>query len=69
MMAYKAYQLLVGYKKGIHLGGNLTMQKIFNFQNIAFAQQSKGMKKGLGYIPDDEEESNGVEVVIPLAKK
>ncbi len=45
------------------------MQKIFNFQNIAFAQQSKGMKKGLGYIPDDEEESNGVEVVIPLAKK
>lgn len=69
MTAYKAYQLFVGYKKGIHLGGNLTMQKIFNFQNIAFAQQSKGMKKGLGYIPDDEEESNGVEVVIPLAKK
>ena len=51
------------------MGGNLARQKIFNFQNISFIQQSKGMKKGLGYVPDDEEEGNGIEVVIPLAKK
>lgn len=69
LAGYKAYQLFVGYKKGIHLGGNLTAQKIFNFENIAFAQQSKAMKKGSGYVPDEEEESNGIEVVIPLAKK
>lgn len=69
LSAYKAYHSFVGYKKGIHLGGNLAMQKIFNFQNISFIQQSKGMKKGLGYVPDDEEEGNGIEVVIPLAKK
>ncbi|MCB6415386.1 type VII secretion protein EssC [Faecalimonas umbilicata] len=69
LAAYKAYQLFTGYKKGIHLGGNLTAQKLFHFQNIAYAQQSKVMKKGLGYVPDEEEESNGIEVVIPLAKK
>lgn len=69
LSAYKAYQLFTGYKKGIHLGGNLAAQRILNFQNIPFAQQSKMMKKGIGYVPDNEEESNGIEVVIPLAKK
>lgn len=69
LAAYKAYLLFTGYKKGIHLGGNLAAQKIFHFQNIAFAQQSKATKKGYGYIPDAEEESNGIEVVIPFAKK
>lgn len=68
LSAYRAYGLFVSYKKGIHLGGNLTSQKLFSFQNISFAQQSKGMKKGRGYVPDDEEESIGREVVIPLAK-
>lgn len=69
LAAYKSYHLFTGYKKGIHLGGNLATQKIFNFQNIAFVQQSKVSKKGLGYVPEEEEESNGAEVVIPLAKK
>ncbi len=69
LSAYQAYQLFTGYKKGVHLGGNLVAQKIFSFQNIAFAQQSKVTKKGLGYVPDEEEESNGIEIVIPLAKK
>ncbi|MDO4617665.1 MAG: type VII secretion protein EssC [Lachnospiraceae bacterium] len=68
LTAYKAYQLLIRYKKGLHVGGNLAAQKIFNFQNISFANQSKGAKKGFGIIPDEEEESRGIEVVIPLAK-
>lgn len=69
LTAYKGYNMLISYKKGIHLGGNLTGQKIFNFQNVAYAQQSKTMKKGMGYVPKDEEESIGIEVVIPIAKK
>ncbi|MEZ3487901.1 MAG: type VII secretion protein EssC [Lachnospiraceae bacterium] len=69
LTAYKAYHLFTGYKKGIHVGGNLAGQKIFNFQNIPFSLQSKVMKKGSGYVPDDEEESNGTAVVIPLAKR
>lgn len=69
LSAYKAYQYYISYKKGIHLGGSLNDQKIFSFQNLSFAQQSKSRKRGLGYVPDEEEESVGIEVVIPLAKK
>lgn len=68
LSAYRAYSLFVSYKTGIHLGGNLSAQKLFSFQNIPFAQQSKAMKKGRGYVPDEEEETIGREVVIPLAK-
>ena len=66
---WKAYRLFTGYKQGMHLGGSLTAQKIFNFQNIPYARQTKIMKRGTGYVPDAEEESCGIEVVIPLAKK
>lgn len=69
LASYKAYGLYTSYKKGIHLGGNLTTQKLFNFQNINFAQQSKAAKKGQGYTPDYEEESIGIEIIVPLAKK
>ena len=69
LSAYRAYRLFTGYKTGLHLGGNLTEQKLFQFQNISYGQQSKAMKKGEGYVPDAEEESCGVEVVIPLAKR
>lgn len=66
--AYRAYSLFVSYKKGIHLGGNLVSQQIFSFQNIPYAEQAKSQKRGLGYVPDDEEENNGIQVVIPLVK-
>ena len=69
LTAYRAYSLFTSYKKGIHLGGNLAAQKLFQFQNIPFAKQTKVMKRGLGYVPDEEEESLGLEVVVPLAKK
>lgn len=68
LSAYKAYHSYISYRKGIHLGGNLQAQKIFNFQNLSFAQQSKAAKRGMGYVPDEEEESVGIEVVVPLAK-
>lgn len=69
LSAYRAYNSYVSYKKGIHLGGNLNQQKIFNFQNIPYASLGKPMKKGMGYVPDEEEETMGLQVVIPLAKK
>lgn len=66
---FTGYRLFTGYRQGIHLGGNLALQKIFSFQNIAYAQQTKSLKKGMGHVPDAGEESCGVEVVIPLAQK
>lgn len=68
LLGYRAYNNFVSAKKGIHLGGNLSSQKLFNFQNIPFAQQAKTSKKGFGFVSSDEEEGVGIEVVIPLAK-
>ncbi len=67
--SYRAYVSFASYKKGIHLGGNLAGQKLFDFQNVPYAQQTKTMKRGIGYVPDEEEENIGIEVVVPLMKK
>ena len=69
LRGYRAYNYYCSYKKGVHLGGNLQGQKIFNFQNIPFNQLGKVLKKGFGYMSSDEEEGIGIDVVIPLVKK
>ena len=68
LIAYKAYQSFTEAKKGMHLGGNLSQQRLFSFQNIPFAKQSAAAKKGEAFASDNEEEGTGIEVVIPLAK-
>lgn len=68
LITYKAYNFFAAYKKGIHVGGNLSAQKLFTFQNIPFSEQQKSEKKGLAYAPDEEEESVGIKVVIPHVK-
>lgn len=67
MTGYKAYTLFVGYKKGIHLGGNLSAQRNFSFQNIPYAELGKSLKKGIGYVPEEEDSTVGRKVVIPFA--
>lgn len=69
LMSYKAYQSYISYKKGVHLGGNLSTQKIFNFQNIPYAELSKAMKKGFAYAADEEDETIGIQIVVPLARR
>jgi len=68
LRGYKAYNNYCSYKKGIHLGGNLQGQRIFTFQNIAFKDQTRVLKKGMGHMTSDEEEGIAFDVVIPLAK-
>ena len=66
LTVYKAYNHFVSYKRGMHTGGNLTGQKIFQFGNVPFAEQSKVQKKGIVFIADDEEEGIGHKAVIPV---
>ena len=68
LRGYRAYNHYCSYKKGLHLGGSLQSQKIFNFQNIPFNQQSRTQKKGFAYMSSDEEEGVGIDVIVPLAK-
>lgn len=66
MAGYKAYGFFTGYKKGVHLGGNLSAQRNFSFQNIPYGELGKSLKKGVGYVPDEEDNTVGRKIVIPL---
>ena len=63
----KSYHTFVSYKTGVHLGGNLSAQRLFNFRNIHFAQMSKASKKGEGLVPSEEDETLAERIIIPLA--
>lgn len=66
--SYKVYQDFVGYKTGVHLGGNIAAQRIFSFENISYMEQSKVSKAGEALVPSDEDESYGNSVIIPLVR-
>ena len=68
LTGYRAYNIFVSAKKGIHLGGALSQQKIFSFENIPYTVQNKVTKKGIGLASDNEEESIGIEIVMPLVR-
>lgn len=63
---YKVYQLFTAYKTGVHLGGYVASQRIFNFQNLHYSIMSGLMKKGIGLTPSDDDESLAKNIVIPL---
>ena len=66
MTGHKAYHLFISYKTGVHLGGNLSSQRLFNFQNIHYSQMSKAAKKGEGFTPSAEDESVAEKIILPL---
>lgn len=68
LMAYKAYNSFVTGHKGMHLGGNLSGQKLFSFANVPYAVQSRADKKGYGWMTSDEEEETGIRIVLPKVK-
>lgn len=66
LSSFRAYNIFTSYKTGVHLGGYLSAQRVFAFQNINFNDMSKSMKKGLGLVPSSEDESIAQTIVIPL---
>ncbi len=63
----RMYDLFIRYKTGMHFGGNVSAQRIFNFDYIPYNEQSKSLKAGIGLVPSQEEETVR-KVVIPLVK-
>lgn len=63
----RIYDLFIRYKTGMHFGGNVSSQRIFNFDYIPYNEQTKSLKAGIGLIPYQEEEKVN-RVVIPLVK-
>ncbi|MBO5030825.1 MAG: type VII secretion protein EssC [Lachnospiraceae bacterium] len=63
----RIYDLFVRYKTGMHFGGNVSSQRIFNFDYIPYNEQTKAVKAGIGLVPYHEDETVH-KVVIPLVK-
>ena len=55
-------------KQGVHLGGELNAQKMLSYRNVSFADQTRSLKPGVGYVPDEEDVMNAEQIVIPMNK-
>lgn len=66
LVAYQSYKSYISYKSGVHLGGNISSQRIFTFQNIYFTESGKALKKGIGLVPSGEDGMDAEKIVIPL---
>ena len=64
----KVYSNMTSYKTGIHFGGLLNTQRMFEFRNISFVEQSKPAKTGFGLVPSHDDFSEARQVVIPQVK-
>ena len=62
----RPYELFIRDKRGIHFGGNVSAQRIMEFDQVPFMEQSKSLKSGIGMLPSNDESAE--KVVIPLYK-
>lgn len=60
------YRFFTGYKTGVHLGGNVASQRIFNFQNIHYSQMSKSSKRGNALTPSKDDDATALKIIVPL---
>jgi len=63
----RIYDLFIRSKTGIHFGGSVAGQRIFNFDYIPYMEQSKTQKAGVGMLPDVNDETTR-KIIVPLAK-
>lgn len=65
---YKLYDLFVKYKTGVHFGGNVEKNSIYNYNAVPYKEQSKMLKPGIGMIADRL--SGEVDkIIVPLARR
>ena len=62
------YENLVRNKKGIHLGGNVSSQRLFEFSYLPYMQQGKLQKVGIAMLPSVGEEDITQKVIVPIVK-
>lgn len=56
------------YQTGMHLGGNLNAQRIFNFINVSYKESNVLEKAGNGYMSSFDEPDMGEKIILPLVK-
>ncbi|MBS6395823.1 MAG: DUF853 family protein [Clostridiales bacterium] len=69
MLGRKVFRCFADYGTGIHLGGNLALQRVFSFSNISYMQQNKASKPGSGLVPSAGDSSTAETVILPLVRR
>ena len=62
------FEIFVGYKTGIHFGGNTNENRIYNFEEIPYKEQSVLLKPGIGLI-SNRLNSAVQKIIVPLARR
>lgn len=62
---YKSYRLFTSFGAGVHLGGNVAGQRIFDFRNIPFSELSKTSKRNEALTPA-EDDTIAKKLIVPL---
>lgn len=65
VMGNRTYELFIRSKKGIHFGGRVSEQRIFDFDHVPYMEQTKAEKAGIAMLPYAEEETVR-KVAVPL---
>lgn len=65
MFGKKVYNLVTGYRTGIHLGGALNSQKVFDLTGIPYQEQNRIYKPGEGMAFGDDKNTG---IIIPSVK-
>ena len=64
----KVYELFAGYKTGVHFGGNVGENRIFNFDAVPYKEQTVLYKAGVGMIAN-RLNGNVTQIIVPLARR
>ncbi|WP_349943940.1 type VII secretion protein EssC [Lacrimispora sp. BS-2] len=64
----KVFDQMVRFKTGLHLGGNVSAQRMFNFDYLPYMEQGKAQKIGIGLLPVMDDDQKTERIVIPLAR-
>ncbi len=62
---YSGFRIFTGYGNGLHLGGNIAMQRILSFDDLSYIEQNKVLKPGLALAPPTEY-SGTKRIILPL---
>ena len=64
----RAFNAFVGYRAGIHLGGDVDRQRFFSFDNIPFAERTKVTKPGVALAASPQKPGQADKIVLPQWK-
>ncbi len=62
------FKHLTVQRKGLHLGGNISGQRILSFDYVPYMEQNKTMKPGIAMLSQENDERETRKVILPLVK-